>query len=96
MKRYLEAANTHLLADHAAEVAAITALTDAYVDARHVQRGAKSEKIALATARRTYRKALTVQLTRNFLIIASNNIDNPDRFDVLYDASLLPLGKGLQ
>lgn len=96
MKRYLEAANTHLLADHAAEVAAITALTDAYVDARHMQRGAKSEKMALATARRTYRKALTVQLTRNFLIIASNNIDNPDRFDDLYDASLLPLGKGLR
>lgn len=92
---YITAASAHLQADYATEVDTITVLTTAYNDARTAQRVAFSAKNATATARRANRKALTKQMTRNFLIIASNNVDNIDRFDNLYDAGLLPLGNGV-
>lgn len=45
----------------------------------------------LETGKHADRKALTLQLTFDFLVIASNNIDNPDAFDDYYDPRFLPL-----
>lgn len=88
---YIASANAHLLPDHAAEVTAIETLASAYTDARAAQLLSKGNRDVAASARRAARKALSVQLTRNFLILASQHVDDTDRFDDLYDGSLLPM-----
>ncbi len=45
----------------------------------------------MATNRRTDRLDLTVQLTRNFLLIAADHIGLPDQFNDFYNPQLLPL-----
>jgi|GEM_PF-2569132 len=92
LDRYVTAAVAHLTAGYPAEVTAVSGLVTNYKAARAAQRDAFSQTDTLRTGRRETRKVLTVQLTRNLLILAGDFIDNPDRFDDYYDAALLPIG----
>jgi hypothetical protein len=92
---YMAAATAHLTADFPAEVAAYTALLVAFKAAYAAQKNAISLVDNAITGKNTDRKALTVQLTKNFLTIASNYIDNPDQFDDFFDPRYLPLSDGL-
>lgn len=87
LRRYVAAANTHL---PPAEASGVEALATAYTDARHAQRTTAGDTDKVRTARRQHRKALTLQLTANVLIIASRFLDNPDGFDDFFDLGLLP------
>ena len=87
------AAVTHLTADYPAEVTAFTNLNTAFKNALAAQNNALSLIDNLITGKNTDRKALTVQLSQNLLIIASNNIDLPDQFDDYYDPSYLPISE---
>lgn len=94
MDTYLEAADTHLLPEHATEVATIRDLADTYEQARKDQLAAKSSTDTQRTQRRKHRKALTRQLTRNLLLLAADLIDNPDRFDDYFDLTILTKRSG--
>lgn len=89
--RFVVAATTHLTADFPLEVTAIDDLVDDFHDAYTARETVVSQVDILITGKNTDRIALTVQLTKNFLIIASNNIGNPDKFDDYYDPRFLPL-----
>jgi len=92
LDRYETAAVAHLTAGYPLEVTAVATMIANYKAARTAQRDAFSQTDTLRTGRRETRKVLTVQLTRNLLILASDFIDNPDRFEDYYDAALLPIG----
>lgn len=94
METYLKAADTHLMADHATEVAAIHSLAEAYEQARKDQLAAKSSTDTQRTQRREHRKALTRQLTRNLLLLAADLIDNTDGFDDYFDLTILTKRSG--
>jgi len=87
LKRYVTAAQAHLPPTEASEV---QALVTTYVNARKAQRTTTAETDKQRTARRANRKALTLQLTANVLIIASRFLDRPDAFDNFFDLKLLP------
>ncbi len=91
---YQASAVSHLMADFSIEVVALTTLVNAYKNAYTAQRNALSQIDNLITGKNEDRQLLTIQLTKNFLIIASNNIDNPDTFDDYYDPRYLPLSEG--
>lgn len=91
---YVASANSHLMADFPAEVATLVTLVNAYKTAYTAQRNALSLIDNLITGKNEDRQLLTVQLTKNFLLIASNNIDQPDAFDNYYDPAYLPLNEG--
>ncbi|MBK8658057.1 MAG: hypothetical protein IPN22_04085 [Bacteroidetes bacterium] len=91
---YQASAVTHLTADFPSEVASLTTLVTAYKNAYSAQRNALSQIDNLITGKNEDRQLLTVQLTKNFLIIASNNIENTDAFDDYYDPRYLPLTEG--
>jgi hypothetical protein len=88
---FVASAVTYLTADYPAEVTAITALTTAYKDALQAQNNAFSLVDNVITGKREDRKALTEQLTLNFLTIAGNNIDNPEKFEDYFDPAYLPI-----
>lgn len=93
-ERYQEAAITHLTANYLSEVNAITGLITAYRNARNAQVSAFVQTDTLRTGRRETRKVLTRQLTTNLLTLAIDFLENPDRFNDYYDASLLPITSG--
>lgn len=89
--RFVSAATTHLTADFPDEVTAITELVEAFDTAYTARETAASQVDIAGTGKRDDRKALTMQLTTNFLTIAINNIDNPDKYDDYYDPRYLPI-----
>ncbi len=92
--RFRAIATMHLLADYPGEVAELNNLITAYVNAWHAKEGLNGKIDVTATGRHEHRKALTLQLTKSFLIIASNNVENPDKFDDYYEKRYLPIRKG--
>ncbi|MCG3164341.1 MAG: hypothetical protein POELPBGB_00095 [Bacteroidia bacterium] len=88
LDRFVVAATTHLTA---AEAAQAVTLTGNFKTARNAQVTVFAEVDILGTGKHADRKALTMQLTVDFLTIASNNVDNPDGFDDYYDPRFLPL-----
>lgn len=94
LNTYQALATTHLNADFPADVTEYIALKTAFKEALAAQKNAFSLIDNLITGKNTDRKALTVQLTQNFLIIASNNIGNRDQFDDYYDPAYLPITDG--
>jgi len=92
--RFITAANTHLLVSNPAEVAGIIALINAFKDARMAQKNVFSMTDTLRTGKHETRKILTLQLTADFLILATGHLENPDRFDDFYDERYLPIFYG--
>lgn len=92
-ERLVTNATTLLNADFPTEVTALDNAVAAFFSARTAQENAFSLVDNLITGKNTDRLALTVQLTKNFLIIASNNISNPDQFDDFYDPRYLPISE---
>ena len=92
--RFRAFATMHLLADYPAEVAELNTLITNYNNAWHAKIGVRSDRKNIATGRHQQRKALTLQLTKSFLIIASNNLEKPDKFNDYYVPRYLPLRKG--
>lgn len=92
--RFRAIATMRLQADYPAEVAEISTLISNYHNAWLAKVNIYSLRDNTATGRHQHRKALTLQLTKSFLIIASNNLENPDRFDNYYDKQYLPIRKG--
>lgn len=86
MDRYMAAAQTHL---PPAQVAEMQTLADAYAAARTAKLTTTGSTDVQRTARREKRKVLTLQLTRNVLIIASHHVDDRDAFDDYFDLNLL-------
>ena len=91
LDRYVTAATAHLTAVQLAEV---TPLVTAFTAARTAQRNAFSQTDTLRMGRRDTRKALTLQLTRNTLALASDHLNNVDAFDNYFDLTLLPISRG--
>lgn len=91
LNAFQSSAVAHLTADYPAEVSEFTALNTTFKNALIAQTNAFSLIDNIITGRHEDRKALTVQLTFNFLTIASNNIDKPDLFDDYYNAQYLPI-----
>lgn len=91
LDRYVTAANAHLTA---AQVGEVIPLVTAFTTARAAQRNAFSQTDTLRTGRRDTRKALTMQLTRNTLALASDHLTNADAFDNYFDLTLLPISRG--
>lgn len=89
--RFVNAATANLNADYPAEVTAISGLVSNFQAARSAQETMFGEVDSISTGKHADRKILTVQLTVNFLSIALNNIDNPDKFDDYYDPRYLPI-----
>jgi hypothetical protein len=79
-----------------AEASQVQTLITAYTNARKDQLTTTSETDKQRTSRREHRKTLTLQLTRNVLIIASHFLDKPDAFDDFFDLSLLPKKRAKQ
>jgi hypothetical protein len=94
LDRFETAANLHLNVDHAGEVAEVSGLIADYKTARQNQKDAFSETDTLRTERRENRKVLTMQLTKNFLTLALDFLEDPDRYDDYYDPQYLPLRSG--
>lgn len=92
--RFHTIATLHLQAEYPNDVAEVAALVNAYIDAWRTREEINSVIDNTATTRHLSRKALTLQLTKNFLIIAGNHLENPDRFANYYDPRFLPLRKG--
>ncbi|MGE0636347.1 MAG: hypothetical protein AB7G44_09920 [Bacteroidia bacterium] len=88
LDRFVTAATTHL---SAAEAAPVITLTGDFKTARNAQVTVFAEVDVIETGKHEDRKALTMQLTFDFLTIAGNNIDNEDAFDDYYDPRYLPL-----
>jgi hypothetical protein len=75
-------------------LAEVTPLVTAFTAARTAQRNAFSQTDTLRMGRRDTRKALTLQLTRNTLALASDHLNNADAFDNYFDLTLLPISRG--
>lgn len=92
--RFRTMATMHLLADYPGEVAEVTTLINKFLDARKVQESIYAEVGGFASDRKNHRKALTRQLTKSFLIIAADHIEQPEKFHAYYETQLLPIRKG--
>jgi hypothetical protein len=88
LDRFVTAATTHLSATESANA---VAFTNAFKAARLAQVTVFAEVDVLETGKHIDRKALTMELTFDFLTIATNNIGNPDAFDDYYEPRFLPL-----
>lgn len=88
--RFLAAANKHLAGTYPAEVTELTNLINAFNTAYRSRESIVGQVAGIKSGRKEDRKALTLQLTANFLIIASNNVDNPVRFHGYYEGRYLP------
>jgi hypothetical protein len=93
LTRYVTAATTHLSASNPLEVNELVNKVNAFEAARLAQQTTFAEVDSLKTGRREDRKALTLQLTLNMLIIAGNNLENPDNYNNYYNPSYLPLSE---
>ena len=92
-ERFVTAATTHLTTDYSAEVTAISDLVDAFNTAFAARESAVSDVDNVGTGKEIDRKALTLQLTTNFLTIALNNIENSGKFQDYYNPFYLPLSE---
>jgi hypothetical protein len=92
--RFVGAATTHLNADHPGEVTIISGLVTTFKNAHSAQNNAFSNIDNVITGKHVDRKALTMQLTKNFLSVAIDNIDNTDKYDDFFNPQLLPLRNG--
>ncbi|MES2621020.1 MAG: hypothetical protein V4615_09215, partial [Bacteroidota bacterium] len=95
LDRIVGAAGTHLTADFPDEVTAIADLRTAFKTAHLAQNNAFSNIDNVITGKHVDRKALTVQLTKNFLLVAADNIDNTDKYDDFFNPQLLPIRTGI-
>lgn len=89
--RFQNAATDNLSTDFPDEVTNYNSLLTEFTKARGKQETAFGQIDALGSGRHEDRKALTVQLTTNFLTIALNNLGKPDRFNDYYDSRYLPI-----
>ncbi len=92
--RFRAIATMHLQAEYPDDVAELATLIEAYLNARHTRTDIDSVLDNTATSRHLNRKVLTLQLTKCFLTIAANHLENPEHFAVYYDPRFLPLRKG--
>ncbi|MBL0310903.1 MAG: hypothetical protein IPP77_14910 [Bacteroidetes bacterium] len=91
LERFLSAANTYLLADYPTDVDNFVTAKNQFTNARTAQETMFSSLKTTRTGRHERRKELTLQLTKCFLIIAADHIENPDRFDDYYSLRYLPI-----
>lgn len=94
LSRFRTMATMHLQATHPTEVAELNTLITKFLDEWLRHENIQAQIDATANARNQQRKALTLQLTRCFLIIASNNLENPHHFTNYYEKRYLPIRKG--
>jgi hypothetical protein len=87
--RYMAAAQKHKAALSPQFITDLTALENLYKDARDEQVDKISTNKSSITLVREARKALTMQLTRCLLQIASYTIENPEEFNSYFNFSLL-------
>lgn len=92
--RFRAFATMYLLADYPGEVAELNTLIINYLNAFKAKENIYAERDIIATDRHDYRKTLTLQLTKSFLIIASDHLENPDKFNDYYEKRYLPIRKG--
>lgn len=92
--RFRAFATMHLQASYPAEVTELNTLVAAYATAWQARESADSNTDNISTTRHQLRKKLTLHLTKSFLIIASNNLENPNKFHDYYEKRYLPLRKG--
>lgn len=91
--RYRALATMHLSAEYPHEMDELNTLIQTFFDARKAQENVHAQVDITATNRHENRKALTLQLTRALLIIASDHLENPDKFDDYYNPEVLPIRK---
>ncbi len=91
--RFLAIAEKNLQAAYPAEVAQLALLIENFREAREAQQTNFGVVDHIATGRHEQRKALTLQLTKSFLRIASDTLENPDKFHDYYEARYLPIRK---
>lgn len=89
--RFQNHAVVRLNTDFPGQVTQLGTLISSFQTAFATRETVVNQVDSLQTGKHEDRKILTVQLTINFLTIAINNIDNPDRFDDYYDPRFLPL-----
>lgn len=92
--RYRAIATMHLLGPYPDEVAELNTLIDKFINARKAQETMFSNRAASSSDRKNNRRALTRQLTKSFLIIASNNVEQPVKLRSFYESRYLPIRKG--
>ncbi len=93
MLRFRSMATMHLSADYPDEVAEVTTLINKFIAARQTQEGVYGQVSGFASDRKNHRTALTRQLTKCFLILAADCVENPVRFHAYYDTRELPIRK---
>ena len=92
--RFRVFATMYLSADYPTEVAELNTLITKFNTARRTQETVFGKQAGIRSDRKADRRALTQQLTKCFLIIASNNIEQPAKIHAYYDTRLLPIRKG--
>jgi hypothetical protein len=91
--RFRATATMYLNADYPAEVTELSQLITQFTEARKTQENVYAQVSGYVSDRKHHRTALTRQLTRCFLIIAADCIENPLRFHAYYDTRWLPIRK---
>ena len=92
--RFRAIATMHLAGPYPAEMAQLTTLIIDFTKARDTQETVFSKQAGFISDRKNSRRALTRQLTKCFLRIASDNIENPVRIKAYYESRYLPIRKG--
>lgn len=94
--RFVNKATAYLTADFPAEVTAITHLVSDFNAAYIARETAVADVDNTGSGKEQDRKALTLQLTTNFLTIAINNLENPTTYENYYNPAYLPISEGPQ
>ena len=92
--RFRAVATMHLLGPYPAEVAELNTLVIAFNKARETQERVFGNQDGFRSDRKNNRKALTRQLTKCFLRIASDCVEEPVRIKAYYESRFLPIRKG--
>jgi len=89
MNRMVGASTAHSADLPAGFVTLFSDLRDAYTDARTAQVTVMGQVSGMKTTSETTRNDLEVQLMKNILIIASNNIGHPERVSTYFNQSII-------
>jgi hypothetical protein len=93
MQRYVDISTVHAAALPATFVADVTAMKDAFVDARELQNELVAKVATERTQKHGTRLEVETALMKCILIIASNNIGNLDAVNLYFDQSFLKSSK---
>jgi len=93
LRRFKAIATMHLLGPYPAEVAELNTLIDKFISTRQAQETMFGNRAAISSDRKNHRRQLTRQLTKSFLIIASNNVEQPVKLHAFYESRYLPIRK---